>query len=37
MPKPGSDYRAIIDYVSGFFFNNFKQNVDDRIAAFMKQ
>ena len=52
MPKPGSDYSAIIDYVSkfdamfgpesyhlhdyGFFFNNFKQNVADRVKAFLE-
>ena len=35
MPKPGSDYRAIIDY--GFFFNNLKQNVADRIKAFLEK
>ena len=52
MPKPGSDYSAIIDYVSkfaamfgpesyhlhdyGFFFNNFKQNVADRVKTFLE-
>ncbi|MBR6140857.1 MAG: DUF3089 domain-containing protein [Bacteroidaceae bacterium] len=47
MPKPGSVYSDIIDYISGFdatdaldygfFYNNLKQNVADRIKAFMEK